>query len=70
MPVILRREDFDRWLGVEPDRRDLLLPYPAEAMTMWPVSTRVNSPRNDDEDLLRLVPLGSSASPEGGPNPA
>ena len=70
MPVILRREDFDRWLGVEPDPRELLRPYPAEAMTMWPVSTRVNSPRNDDEELLKPVPLGSSASPEGGPNPA
>ena len=52
------------------DPRDLLRPYPAEAMTMWPVSTRVNSPRNDDEDLLKRVPMGSSASPDGGPNPA
>jgi hypothetical protein len=26
-------------------------------MTMWPVSTRVNTPRNDDEDLIRAIQL-------------
>jgi putative SOS response-associated peptidase YedK len=45
MPLILRREDFDRWLGIEPDPNDVLRPFPADAMTMWPISTRVNSPR-------------------------
>jgi putative SOS response-associated peptidase YedK len=69
MPLILRREDFDRWLGVEPDPSDLLRPFPADAMTMWPISTRVNSPRNDDADLLTPVPQESSRNPNGGPNP-
>jgi putative SOS response-associated peptidase YedK len=32
------------------------VPYPAKPMTMWPVSTRVNSPANDDPDLLTPVP--------------
>jgi putative SOS response-associated peptidase YedK len=70
MPVILKPEDYDRWLGTEPDPRDLLGPFPAELMRMWPISTRVNSPKNDDADLLTPVSPDSSASPEGGPNPA
>ena len=32
MPAILRRHDLARWLGPEPDPRDLLEPYPAELM--------------------------------------
>jgi putative SOS response-associated peptidase YedK len=53
MPVILHPDDYDRWLSnIEPDPRDLLVPYPAEPMTMWPISTRVNSPANDDPELL------------------
>jgi hypothetical protein len=41
-----------RWLGTEPGPRELLTPFPAEPMTMWPMSTRVNSPRNDDATLI------------------
>jgi putative SOS response-associated peptidase YedK len=56
MPVILHPDDYDRWLdNAEPDPRDLLVPYPAEPMTMWPISARVNSPANDDSDLLTPV---------------
>ena len=32
MPAILRNEDLLRWLGPEPDLRDLLVPYPTELM--------------------------------------
>jgi putative SOS response-associated peptidase YedK len=60
MPVILKLEDYDRWLGNEPDPRDLLRPFPAELMRMWPISTRVNSPKNDDADLLTPVAPDSS----------
>jgi|1186.fasta_scaffold495885_1 putative SOS response-associated peptidase YedK len=70
MPVILRPEDYDRWLGIEPDPRDLLRPFPAGLMRMWPISTRVNSPKNDDPDLLAPVEPGSSTSPIQGPNSA
>jgi putative SOS response-associated peptidase YedK len=52
MPVILKPDDCDRWLGFEPDPHDLLKPYPAELMEAWPVSTRVNSPANNDPSLL------------------
>jgi hypothetical protein len=30
------------------DLKELLKPYPAEEMKMWPISQRVNSPKNDD----------------------
>jgi putative SOS response-associated peptidase YedK len=52
MPAILRPEQCDRWLGDEADPRDLLQCYPAELMRMWPISTRVNKPENDDPSLL------------------
>jgi putative SOS response-associated peptidase YedK len=52
MPVILPKSAYERWLGIEPDPYDLLTPFPAELMAMWPVSTRVNSPDNDDASLL------------------
>ena len=54
MPVILRREDYDRWL-LPLDKGDdasatlspLLKAYPAESMVGYPVSTFVNKPGND-----------------------
>ena len=68
MPVILRPKDYDRCLGSEPDPRDLLRPFPAEMMRMWPISTRVNAPRNDDPDLLTPVSPDSSTTPTQGSN--
>jgi putative SOS response-associated peptidase YedK len=56
MPVIISAEDYTRWLSpLEPDPRDLLVPYPAEPMTMWPISTRVNKPENDEASILDRV---------------
>jgi len=52
MPLILPGSAYERWLGVELDPYDLLTPFPADLMVMWPVSTRVNSPDNDDPSLL------------------
>jgi putative SOS response-associated peptidase YedK len=51
MPLILAPGDYARWLGEEPDPRDLMGPFPAELMRMWPISTRVNKPENDDPQL-------------------
>lgn len=42
MPLILPKTAYNRWLGEEADPKDLLVPFPAEPMTMWPVSTRVS----------------------------
>ena len=39
MPLILAMDDYARWLGDEPDPRDLMRPFPAEPMRMWPIST-------------------------------
>ena len=55
MPAILEPSGYERWLGREPDPHDLLITYPAEPMTMWPISTRVNAPENDDPSLLERV---------------
>jgi putative SOS response-associated peptidase YedK len=53
MPVILPPEAHERWLAnIEPDPRDLLVPFPAELMMMWPISTRVNKPDHDDPSIL------------------
>jgi hypothetical protein len=35
-------------------------------MTMWPVSTWVNTPKNDDEDLIRPVRLLDEADMTAG----
>jgi putative SOS response-associated peptidase YedK len=40
MLAILWPASYGRWLGLEPDPRDLLITYASEPMTMWPISTR------------------------------
>ena len=56
MPVIVAPIHYDRWLSsLDPDRRDLLVPFPSEPMTMWPLSTKVNKPENDDPSILEPV---------------
>jgi putative SOS response-associated peptidase YedK len=55
MPAILSSEDYGQWLGDEPDPRELLQSYPAELMRMWPISTRVNKPENDDPSILDVL---------------
>jgi putative SOS response-associated peptidase YedK len=60
MPVILSPQDYDLWL--DPDVQDvtrlkpLLRPYPPEPMTFYPVSLRVNNPRNDDSQCIAPLP--------------
>jgi putative SOS response-associated peptidase YedK len=52
MPVILPARDYSQWLdpaNQSPDKVALLLkPYASEEMLAYPVSTRVNNPRNND----------------------
>jgi len=56
MPVILAEKDQAAWLDPKNERREelqaLLKPYAGEDLDAYPVSTRVNSPKNDDADLL------------------
>lgn len=55
MPVILGEAFYERWLDDQPEADHLLVPFPAELMTMWPVSTRVGNVGNDDSSLLVKV---------------
>jgi len=52
MPVILKGDDYDRWLDPRfkqvDDIFDLLKPYQADSMRRYLVSSRVNSVKNDD----------------------
>jgi putative SOS response-associated peptidase YedK len=63
MPVIIAADDRDRWIGEASDPDDLMGPYPAHLMTMWPISTRVNSPGNDDPDILTALDEGEPELP-------
>ena len=60
MPLILAPADYIRWLSDEPDPHELMRPFPAAPMRMWPISTRVNKPENDDPSIL--VPIELSAA--------
>jgi putative SOS response-associated peptidase YedK len=56
MPAILRREDVETWLTGTPEQaKALLLQYPGEQLHAHKVSTRVNSPKVDDEKLLEAI---------------
>ncbi|NRP19503.1 putative SOS response-associated peptidase YedK [Ensifer adhaerens] len=55
MPVILRRQDYDRWLSPETEAHDLMMPFPAELMMMWKIGTKVGSPKNNEVDILDPV---------------
>jgi len=44
---------LDAWLdGSIDDARAALKQYPADSMLAWPVSSRVNSPKNNDAKLI------------------
>jgi len=60
MPLILAPSDYVRWLSDEPDPGDLLRVFPAEPMRMWPISTRVNKPENDDPSIVEPIELSAA----------
>jgi putative SOS response-associated peptidase YedK len=62
MPVILAPSDYARWLGEEPDPRGLMRQFPADLMRMWPISTRVNKPENDDPSIIEPIDLATDAA--------
>ena len=57
MPVILPEEAFAQWLNPEPQKaealQNLLVPFPAEEMTAYPISTAVNAPANDNPEVIQ-----------------
>ena len=62
MPAILAPEHYTRWLSDEPDPRDLMRPFPADLMRIWPISTRVNKPENDEPSILEPIKVESDAA--------
>jgi putative SOS response-associated peptidase YedK len=61
MPLILAPRDYVRGLSEEPDPCDLMRPYPASPMRMWPISTR-NKPVNDDPSIIEPIELASGVA--------
>ena len=57
VPVILDRQDYDLWLDRErehpQDVLPLLTPFPADRMQLTPISTLVNSTRNDRPECVQ-----------------
>jgi putative SOS response-associated peptidase YedK len=51
MPVILEADRYREWLEGE-DPREPLKPCPSEMLQSYPVSQRVNTPKNDAPDLI------------------
>jgi putative SOS response-associated peptidase YedK len=60
MPVILHPDTYGFWLDKAVNNPEELLslypPYPADLMTLYPVSTLVNSPRNDNPGCIEPMP--------------
>ena len=64
MPAILPPKEWPLWLGEsaaeQEQLKEVLRPYPADDMTMWPVSTRVGNVKNNDPSLIK--PIESTAA--------
>ncbi|MFB4204727.1 putative SOS response-associated peptidase YedK [wastewater metagenome] len=60
MPVVLDPSCWRAWLDPALNARERIRaavrPVPGEQLRLWPVSTRVNSPRNDDPGLIERDP--------------
>ncbi|MEH2073127.1 MAG: SOS response-associated peptidase [Nostoc sp.] len=65
MPVILEPQDYDLWLDSQVQTpqtlQELLRPYPAPAMTAYPVSTLVNNSRHHSPECI--IPLSEKNVP-------
>jgi putative SOS response-associated peptidase YedK len=56
MPAILSKEDQDTWLtGTPDDAFKAIKQYADTHMVATPVSTRVNTPKNNDAQLIEPV---------------
>jgi putative SOS response-associated peptidase YedK len=66
MPVILPEECHDAWLSGEAGK-EILVPYLADRMNAWPIGSRVNSPKNDDAEIIVPVELQSVSRSENQP---
>jgi len=58
MPVIVPKDKEDLWLDPttqEQEALKILKPYPSEEIEVYEVSTKVNSPRYDGQDLISPI---------------
>lgn len=63
MPVIVPSAAYDQWLDpATNDPEALLVPFPSESMTWWPVSMRVNNVRNDDPACIEALAAEEESS--------
>jgi putative SOS response-associated peptidase YedK len=70
MPALLAHENIDRWLqGSSEEARSALKPYPAELMSAYGVSTRVNDPKSDEPGLITPFALEPAAAESPAPSP-
>src|ERR1700722_5494631 len=62
MPVALQEEHLEAWLSGEAGK-EVLVPYLADRMKARPVSSRVNSPKNNDAELVTPIETESVSRP-------
>ena len=64
-PLLVPRQDWDRWLDpeVEDPGQDLLVPATPGVLDAWPVSPAVGNVRVDGPELVEPLP----PAPEGDP---
>ena len=54
MPVIVGEADYERWLTASPaEVNSIMKPYDANKMEAYPVSTLVNSPKNEVPECIK-----------------
>ncbi len=62
MPVIIAREDYERWLDPElsdpTEIQKMLVPYPADEMQAYPVGLQINNARNEGPELATPAQIG------------
>jgi putative SOS response-associated peptidase YedK len=64
MPAILAAQDHEAWLsGNQLHARAALRQYPDDLLVAYKVSSRVNSPKNNDEQLVAQLPVESEQEP-------
>ena len=56
MPVILPEEHHEALLAGEAGK-EILVPFPTDRMKAWPISPRVNSPNNNDVDIVSAITI-------------
>jgi putative SOS response-associated peptidase YedK len=53
MPLIIQPQDYDSWLSKLDERKQLLNALPEVNLELYPVSKKVNSPKNDTIECIK-----------------